>query len=395
MKYKKNISRLHTKQILIVLITALFIVVTFNILTVSFLKTKENIATAQMIPGWGRQYKPIMHDILKPEAVAFGASWVRDAFDPILSESLIGFTFFNHGISGGTSYETKRFVQSAISSSSMKHAYLNVESFYDAPEGSKKQYGFDENNLLIKKNGEPNVFVRLNRFKNLYTSGASINFNFQLIKARIKLMNGESIATISPSFQSINWTQHQSKLKEITKEIFSPNGPTSINQSIKTPTFNDLKETVTILCEKNINVHVYETPHHSIFKGCNNKYNHTNYLRIQLEALKPQCGSNLTYHSFLYPNAITLEGIDSNKNSSIFFRPDGHPTPYLGLEMLKEIHSIKSDSTSNLIDFGTNLMDLSLDQTRNWIDRRKGRCQGNWSKEDLIVLGMDKDKLNN
>ena len=113
-----------------------------------------------------------------------------------------------------------------------------------------------------------------------------------------------------------------------------------------------------------------------------------------MEALKPQCGTNLTYHSFLYPNAITLDGIDSNKNSSRFFRPDGHPTPYVGLEMLKKIHNIKTDSISNLIDFGINLMDLSLDETGNWIDQKKGRCQGNWSKEDLTVLERDKDKLN-
>ena len=393
MNYKQNFSRIYTRLILIVLTIIIFVIISFNVLTASFIKTKQNIAIAQMIPGWSRQYKPIMHDELNPTAVAFGASWVRDAFDPILSENLTGFLFFNHGVSGATSYESKRFVQSAIKNSSIKHAYLNLESFYDSPESAKTKHMFVENNLLVKSNGERNRFVALHRFKNLYTSGASINYNFRLIKARIKINKGQTIKTISPSYQSINWDAHRDKLNNINEKIFYPGGINVIKQNVKVPKFNNLIETVKILCEKQIKVHIYETPHHVLFKGCNKKFNHSLLVLKRLELLNAQCRKNLSYHSFLYPNAITLDGINNIKKTSKFYRPDGHPTPYVGVEILKKIHGIKKEKGYTLIDFGTNLMDLSFDEAKSWIRRRKGRCEGVWHEGDTETLNIDKQKL--
>ena len=80
----------------------------------------------------------------KSKSVSFGASWVRDAFDPIISENITGSSFFNHGISGATAYESFRFIQSIIANSDLINAYINIESFYDPLNGQLKKQGFDE-----------------------------------------------------------------------------------------------------------------------------------------------------------------------------------------------------------------------------------------------------------
>ena len=80
-----------------------------------------------------------------------------------LLENIINLSFFNHGVSGATSYETKRFVESAAQNKNLKHAYLNVESFYDNKKGIKKQHGFEENILNIDSNGDVNKYVEINK----------------------------------------------------------------------------------------------------------------------------------------------------------------------------------------------------------------------------------------
>tara|TARA_B100001059_G_scaffold101244_1_gene100992 strand:+ start:2138 stop:3322 length:1185 start_codon:yes stop_codon:yes gene_type:complete len=389
---KSTLSRKYTKLILMLLMIVITIIISFNIFTSSFIKTKENIAIAQMIPGWGRQYKPIMHDNLKPDAVAFGASWVRDAFDPVLSENIINLSFFNHGVSGATSYETKRFVESAAQNKNLKHAYLNVESFYDNKEGIKKQHGFEESILNIDTNGDINKYVQINRLKNKFTTGASLAYNFRLIMAKIRLENGENIGAISPSYQSIDWSHHKPDLEKLNQQIFTTK-TFEIEQKIKNSTFYNLISSIKTLCKKNINVHVYETPHHALFKGCNSKYNNTLQIRKLLDPLRELCSDKLSYHSFLYPNSITLDGRKGDKKMSKFYRPDGHPTPYIGIHILRKIHNKNNNRVDTLEDFGSDLMKLSIDKSFKWIERKKNRCGGKWVEEDIQTLKKDEQRL--
>ncbi|MCP4979418.1 MAG: hypothetical protein GY935_02860 [Gammaproteobacteria bacterium] len=83
----------------------------------------------QLLAGWGRTYKPILYDELQPDIAVFGASWARDAFDPIETGELLGGRVFNHAVSGGTTYETRRFADSAPDNENLEAVIINLNTF--------------------------------------------------------------------------------------------------------------------------------------------------------------------------------------------------------------------------------------------------------------------------
>ena len=392
--YKKSkIVKIFNKIVMYGLISTFVSILALNAMTVNYLTKEKNIALAQMIPGWGRQYKPIMYDTVKSKSVSFGASWVRDAFDPIISENITGSSFFNHGISGATAYESFRFIQSIIANSDLINAYINIESFYDPLNGQLKKQGFDEKILHIDQNGYKNDFVEIHRFKNLYTSGSSIGYNFQLSKARYLISSGQKIDTISPSYQLIDWNKYERELEQLRIKLFKPSVNKKSDNLTRKPTFNYLLASVGLLCDNDTKVHLYETPHHVFFKGCDEKYAHTTDLIEELNRLPRSCKKNLSYHSFRYPNAITLDAMLDKDQENKFYRPDGHPTPYLGIEILKKLHNLSYDSKPNLEDFGVDLMKMPLNEMKAWVRNRQNRCSGVWEEKDMLILKSDINQL--
>ena len=76
------------------------VVASVNLLAYRYMLSDDNQAIVQLLSGWGRIYKPILYDEIKPEIAVFGASWARDAFDPLETSRLLGRRVFNHGGSG-------------------------------------------------------------------------------------------------------------------------------------------------------------------------------------------------------------------------------------------------------------------------------------------------------
>ena len=70
------------RTLLGVVLVIVVIVLAVNITAFRFMIQPENIGLAQMVSGWGRTYKPILHDRTEADYLFFGASWVRDMFDP-------------------------------------------------------------------------------------------------------------------------------------------------------------------------------------------------------------------------------------------------------------------------------------------------------------------------
>ena len=125
------------------------IVASVNLVAYRYMLRENNQAIVQLLSGWGRIYKPILYDELKPGVAVFGASWARDAFDPIETGRLLGRRVFNHGVSGGTPYETRRFVDSALDNPQLEAAVINLDTFYRDELGARFRYGFDESILDV------------------------------------------------------------------------------------------------------------------------------------------------------------------------------------------------------------------------------------------------------
>ena len=71
------------------------LVATVNLIAYRYMLSPHNQPIVQLLSGWGRIYKPILYDEIKPEVAVFGASWARDAFDPIDTGKLLGRSLFN------------------------------------------------------------------------------------------------------------------------------------------------------------------------------------------------------------------------------------------------------------------------------------------------------------
>jgi len=106
------------------------IVACVNLVAYSFMLRDDNQTIVQLLAGWGRMYKPILYDEAKPNVAVYGASWARDAFDPVATSRVIGLKLFNHAVSGGTAYETRRFADSSLDNPDLQAAIINLNTFY-------------------------------------------------------------------------------------------------------------------------------------------------------------------------------------------------------------------------------------------------------------------------
>ena len=66
----------------LVVLLAASAVAAINLVAYRFMLRDDNQAIVQLLSGWGRMYKPILYDEIRPEVAVYGASWARDAFDP-------------------------------------------------------------------------------------------------------------------------------------------------------------------------------------------------------------------------------------------------------------------------------------------------------------------------
>ena len=197
------------RHLRLMIATTLFIwlvVIGANMLTFRELLQPQHQAAVQMISGWGRTYKPILFDRFTPRVASFGASWVRDAFDPEVIGAMLGKLFYNFGISGCQPYEVRRFLQSALSIHSLETVIINLDSMVDDPTHPRTQFGFNEALLNVDAAGHPNAFMEAQRMFAVTLSGASIGYNIEVNQALWKLEHGASKEDVIPSFDRYDYS---------------------------------------------------------------------------------------------------------------------------------------------------------------------------------------------
>ena len=130
-------------------VTAL-IVASVNLVAYRYMLRENNQAIVQLVAGWGRMYKPILYDELMPNVTIYGSSYARDAFDPIETGRLLELNVFNHGVSGGSAYETRRFADSSLNNPNLEAAIVNLNTFSHSEREARVRYGFDESILICR-----------------------------------------------------------------------------------------------------------------------------------------------------------------------------------------------------------------------------------------------------
>jgi len=366
-----------------VVITAL-VVASVNLAAYRYMLRENNHAIVQLLAGWGRMYKPILYDEIKPNVAVYGASWARDAFDPLEAGQLLGKKLFNHAVSGGTAYETRRFGDSSLDNPELEAAIINLNTFYRSELVAKIRYGFDESILDTDPEGKPNHWVGLKRTYSLALAGWAVGANLKLISAIIARDGGAARSDYLRAYEQANHVRRQGRMDQARRRIFPVAGqPESVppelapQPGIGTPV--ELGLMVDGFCEQGIDVYGYFTPSHVRQQSCDTQATEELAALGFLRAKQTACKSKIQLFDFAYPNAVTLEGVLTSVKASKYYRPDGHPRPTMGLLMAASM--FKRDyppATSALIqqDFGVDL--LSHPDAEGWLLARAARCEGDW-----------------
>jgi len=357
------------------------VVASVNLLAYRYMLSDENQAIVQLLSGWGRMYKPILYDEIKPEIVVFGASWARDAFDPLETSRLLGRRVFNHGVSGGTPYETRRFADSALDNPNLQAAIINLNTFYREPNRARFRYGFDESVLDVDADHQPNRFVGLRRAYSLALGGWAVGANIKLISTIRARDRGVAKPDYLESYERADHTRRD--MESVRQRVFpqpgqAPGQAESSDEQVQTE-LPELEIMIDGFCAGNVDIYAYYTPSHARSQSCDlgasKKLAALEFLRDKQRS----CNARIHYFDFSYSNAMTLEGVLRTVTASHYYRPDGHPRPTAGLAMAARMFDqpFPPDATPLLVeDFGVDL--LKQEDAEGWLVERAARCQGDW-----------------
>jgi hypothetical protein len=363
---------------------------TTNVLAFRYMLREDNQSIVQLLSGWGRTYKPVLYDTFEPEVAVFGASWARDAFDPLEVGKLLGRKVFNHAVSGGTAYETRRFADSALGNPNLRAAIVNLDTIYGA-EDAKTKYGFDEAVLNVGPDLAPNRWVSVSRVYSLVFTGWAIGTNLELVAAVRARDRGAPQSEYLPSYEQADLTARRTLVDAARARILPERGSTAGRDAarpnaVKPPSpfqlaaLDELELMIDRFCERGVDVYVYFTPRHMWENNCDPDAQLARYTLELARRKQAMCPAKIGYYDFAYPNAVTLEGVASPAPAkSIYYRPDGHPRPTVGMLMAAQMFGVDAADVPAEVrrDFGVDL--LRHPSPEAWLRERAARCVGVWS----------------
>jgi len=369
-----------------VAVTAL-IVAAVNLVAYRYMLQESNQTIVQLVAGWGRMYKPILYDESKPNVAVFGASWARDAFDPEATGRVIGLKVFNHAVSGGTSYETRRFADSALDNPNLQAAIINLNTFYRSELVARVRYGFDESILDVDPAHKPNHWVALKRTYSLALTGAAAGANLKLFSTLRARDSGAAPSDYLKAYQRADHTRRRSTMETVRQRIFpEPGGDSEPSQPDSPPQFvsaeqEELEVMIDGFCEHGIDVYAYFNASHVRQQECDLQATKKLAALELLRRKQTMCSARISYFDFAYPNAVTLEGVLTPVTSSEYYRPDGHPRPTMGVLMAARMFDREfPPGTAAVVveDFGVDL--LTHEDPEGWLLERAARCEGDWGE---------------
>lgn len=377
-------AKRHLRTFGLAVVVVSFVVASINLIAFRYMLRAENQAIVQLLSGWGRIYKPILYDEFEPQVAVFGASWARDAFDPIEIGRLLDRKAFNFAVSAATIYETRRFADSALQNENLESAIVNLDTVYSADDRRSK-YGFDEALLNVDPDLNPNRWAWLKRAYSLAFTGWAIGTNIALISAIRARDSGAQAAEYLPAYERADMTARRAALDSVRQRIFPdeprPEQPAEVQalSLFQESALDEFDLMIDRFCERDIDVYAYFTPFHQMENSCDAAASLELHTLELLRRKQASCAAKISFFDFGYPNAVTLEGVSSPVSDSEYYRPDGHPRPTVGNLMTARMFGIDlpaSASSELRNDFGVDL--LTHPDPEGWLLERAARCDGVW-----------------
>jgi len=367
-------------------ITAI-IVASVNLLAYNYMLHDNNQTIVQLVAGWGRMYKPILYDEAKPNVAVYGASWARDAFDPEATGRIIGLKVFNHAVSGGTAYETRRFGDSSLDNPNLQAAIINLNTFYRSSHRARVRYGFDESILDVDPEHNPNHWVALKRTYSLALTGWAAGANLKLISTLRARDSGAAPSSYLKAYEQADHTRRVGPMEIVRQRIFPEPGRASEPSQPDSPywfasaALMELEVMIDGFCEHGVDIFAYFTPTHMRQGKCDLRATEELAALEFLRRKQTTCKARISYFDFSYANAVTLEGVLTPVTSSKYYRPDGHPRPTMGELMAASMFDREFPPNTPAVveeDFGVDL--LTQQDAEGWLLERAARCEGDWGE---------------
>lgn len=362
------------------------VVAAVNLVAFRYMQRDDNQSIVQLLSGWGRVYKPVLYDEFEPQVAVFGASWARDAFDPIEIGRMLGKKVFNFAVSGATAYETRRFADSALQNPKLEAAVINLDTIYGA-EDARTKYGFDESILDVGPDLKPNRWAWLSRVYSLVFTGWAIGTNIELLRAVHARDGGADESTYLPSYQRADMSTRRAQLAAAKARLFPKQShaqdppPRKPLTPFQRGTLAELDLMIDRFCSDGVDVYAYFTPRHMWEDNCDAGAGLALETLEFLRRKQATCPAKIGYFDFAYPNPVTLEGVLSPVSKSTYYRPDGHPRPTVGALMAARMFGADFPAgapQSVRDDFGANLM--TAPHPKKWLREHAARCNGVWSQ---------------
>ncbi len=325
----------------------------------------DNQTIVQLIDGWARVYKPILVDHFDPEIIVFGASWARDAFDPVTVSAFTGLHWFNHAVSGATPYETRRFVESTLDDPNLTAVVLNLDTILRSSIDVQMKYGFDEALLDKDPQGRPTRWLKARREYAITLSGAAIGTNLEVLKALHARDAGVDVSEYLESYDRLDFRGYETEFKLIRDALpqlgaLAPAGEEPSLSALPEPPYaEEFERILEALCTMDIDVYAYFTPTMVAVERLGRGLAATLHGLRLLRSHQPGCRARLHYYNFNYPNAVTLDGVFATGRFSDLYRSDGHPRPTIGVLMAARMFGLPfPDGTPPEVagDFGVDLL---------------------------------------
>lgn len=371
----------------IVLVVAL-VVATVNLIAYRYMLHDQNQDIVQLLAGWGRMYKPILYDEIRPQVAVYGASWARDAFDPVTTGQLLGKTFFNHGVSGGSPYETRRFGDASLDNPALEAAIINLDTFYRDRPVARNRYGFDESILDVDPERNPRSWVGLKRIYSLTLTGWAAGANVELIRTIFERDRGAARPEYLEAYEQADHVRHQGAMDLARQRIFPEPGSPAVAAAPQAAAAGTIETSAELdwmidgFCASGIDVYAYFTPSPARhLDDCDPQAREPLAALRFLRQKQRSCDATIRFFDFDYPNAVTLEGVLTPVRRSRYYRPDGHPRPTVGLLMAARMFERDFPPDTHAMaqqDFGVDLM--SHPDAEVWLRERAARCEGNWGE---------------
>ena len=351
--------------LVVVLVT--FAVVVFNRIAYRQLVLPQNQAIVRLIGGWSRVYKPILFDHFRPQVAVYGASWARDAFDPLTVSELTGLHWFNHAVSASTPYESRRFIDSSLDDPELEAVVLNLDTFLVPDVAVRAKSGFDETLLDTDPAGRPTRWLAARRFLATTVSGAAIGNNIEVLNAIRARDAGTDPADYLESYERLDFDAHVASLDRLRTLLpglaraVSTDGVPSLAELPVPPGEPELERVLDSLCRLDIDIYGYYTPTIIAIGEPGRGLSTTLHGLEVLRRYQPRCRARLHLFNFNYPNGVTQDGLERTGRYSEYFRPDGHPRPTIGLLMAARMFGRpypKGTPAGISADFGVDLLTL-------------------------------------